>query len=192
MASRSEFAIAVLAAGALSILGSLESVAHENHQHGEKAAAPAVNRALAPAEQKSLQKAVQSFIRQESEDNDGVFVVHDDKLDKDWNLKLLRLHVDKAGKLSEKLYSVCGDFKEAGGKAALDVDFLVNKTGSGWSVRQAVVHAVNGQARSARAPAAMSLQRPESAVAYTCSMHPEVVSDKPGQCPKCGMTLQKK
>ena len=25
---------------------------------------------------------------------------------------------------------------------------------------------------------------------YSCSMHPEVVSDKPGRCPKCGMTLQ--
>ncbi|MEP2774075.1 MAG: vitamin K epoxide reductase family protein [Fulvivirga sp.] len=27
---------------------------------------------------------------------------------------------------------------------------------------------------------------------YTCSMHPEVVSDKPGKCPKCGMKLVKK
>jgi hypothetical protein len=24
---------------------------------------------------------------------------------------------------------------------------------------------------------------------YTCPMHPEVISDKPGQCPKCGMDL---
>ena len=24
---------------------------------------------------------------------------------------------------------------------------------------------------------------------YTCPMHPEVISDKPGKCPKCGMTL---
>ena len=24
---------------------------------------------------------------------------------------------------------------------------------------------------------------------YTCPMHPEVKSDKPGKCPKCGMEL---
>jgi len=24
---------------------------------------------------------------------------------------------------------------------------------------------------------------------YTCPMHPEIVTDKPGNCPKCGMTL---
>ena len=26
---------------------------------------------------------------------------------------------------------------------------------------------------------------------YTCSMHPDVVSEKPGKCPKCGMKLVK-
>src|SRR5258707_222701 len=25
---------------------------------------------------------------------------------------------------------------------------------------------------------------------YTCPMHPEVVSDQPGACPKCGMALE--
>jgi|GEM_PF-2485172 hypothetical protein len=28
--------------------------------------------------------------------------------------------------------------------------------------------------------------------AYTCTMHPEVESDKPGKCPKCGMDLVEK
>ena len=26
---------------------------------------------------------------------------------------------------------------------------------------------------------------------YTCTMHPEIRSDKPGKCPKCGMELVK-
>ena len=27
---------------------------------------------------------------------------------------------------------------------------------------------------------------------YTCPMHPEIEQDHPGQCPKCGMTLEPK
>ncbi len=30
------------------------------------------------------------------------------------------------------------------------------------------------------------------AVIYTCPMHPEIIRDKPGKCPKCGMDLVKK
>jgi hypothetical protein len=29
-------------------------------------------------------------------------------------------------------------------------------------------------------------------ITYTCTMHPEVVKDEPGKCPKCGMDLVKK
>ena len=29
-------------------------------------------------------------------------------------------------------------------------------------------------------------------VQYTCSMHPEILQDDPGDCPKCGMKLVEK
>jgi ssDNA-binding Zn-finger/Zn-ribbon topoisomerase 1 len=35
----------------------------------------------------------------------------------------------------------------------------------------------------------MELKKMEMKPSYTCSMHPEVVSDKKGECPKCGMKL---
>jgi hypothetical protein len=34
-----------------------------------------------------------------------------------------------------------------------------------------------------------SAARVDTPVLYTCVMHPEVISDKPGNCPKCGMKL---
>jgi hypothetical protein len=35
-------------------------------------------------------------------------------------------------------------------------------------------------------------QKSQKTVQYTCSMHPEIVQDKPGDCPKCGMKLVEK
>ena len=37
-----------------------------------------------------------------------------------------------------------------------------------------------------------SNQSSGQAVKYTCAMHPEVVQDKPGICPKCRMALVEK
>jgi len=31
--------------------------------------------------------------------------------------------------------------------------------------------------------------QPAAAAVYACPMHPEVTSDRPGTCPKCGMAL---
>ncbi len=37
----------------------------------------------------------------------------------------------------------------------------------------------------------VDLNKTEVITAYTCPMHPDVASDKPGKCPKCGMDLVK-
>jgi hypothetical protein len=37
-----------------------------------------------------------------------------------------------------------------------------------------------------------SQEQQKAAGAYTCPMHPEVKSEKPGTCPKCGMKLVEK
>jgi FtsP/CotA-like multicopper oxidase with cupredoxin domain len=37
--------------------------------------------------------------------------------------------------------------------------------------------------------AEMDFDEPEGPVVYACPMHPDVVQDEPGRCPRCGMTL---
>jgi len=36
------------------------------------------------------------------------------------------------------------------------------------------------------------MKMPNREGVYTCPMHPQIKSDKPGKCPICGMTLVKK
>ena len=42
------------------------------------------------------------------------------------------------------------------------------------------------------AEAAKAAGPAEASALYACPMHPEVRSDQPGKCPKCGMTLVKR
>lgn len=37
-----------------------------------------------------------------------------------------------------------------------------------------------------------SMNMPADSLVYTCPMHAEIISAKPGKCPKCGMDLVKK
>lgn len=51
---------------------------------------------------------------------------------------------------------------------------------------------INGENVTARFDGgALGKQNPAAQATYTCPMHPEVQSDKPGSCPKCGMALEK-
>lgn len=145
---------------------------------------------LSQPEARRFKKAVQEFIQANRDENDGVFTLRDEKLDKDWRLTLVKLHDESVARLSDRLYSAPAEFKQAGGKARVEVDFQVNKTESGFVVRQALVRSVDGVVRGGAATAAPGLQRQAVAKAsYACPMG-HYSSDKPGKCPKCGMDLQ--
>lgn len=56
----------------------------------------------------------------------------------------------------------------------------------------AVILAISCNRGSSDAQKQPTTQESNTQVYYTCTMHPEVHSDKPGKCPICGMELVKK
>lgn len=55
----------------------------------------------------------------------------------------------------------------------------------------AILIAASGATTTAFAHGKTKHKKHTTAAKYTCTMHPEVVQDKPGKCPKCGMKLVK-
>jgi P-type Cu+ transporter len=44
--------------------------------------------------------------------------------------------------------------------------------------------------RASVSPSQSAIRNPQSTISWTCPMHPEIVRDRPGACPKCGMALE--
>jgi C4-type Zn-finger protein len=56
----------------------------------------------------------------------------------------------------------------------------------------ALLIAITTSASNAQTAPKDSMQTMMAVKKYTCPMHPEVIKDKPGKCPKCRMTLVEK
>jgi hypothetical protein len=93
-------------------------------------------------------RTVQEHIKAESAKNGGAFIVRDDVLNRDWRLKLIRIHTHKIVELGEGRFFACADLKEVGGdKTKLDLDFFVARQGDRWVMEKVVVHKVSGKPR---------------------------------------------
>jgi len=79
----------------------------------------------------------------------GVFVIHDDKLNKDWRLKLVQVHdpVRTFEKGGQTIYFACSDFKADDSKDVLDIDFWMVSKANKLEVIDTKIHKVNGEAR---------------------------------------------
>lgn len=96
---------------------------------------------------KNFTQAIKSYVKKESADNNGYFIVHDKKQDKDLKLKLIKIHEDKLASLGDNTYFMCSDFKGKNGKT-YDIDvFMKGKDVNSLKATKTSVHKVNGKER---------------------------------------------
>ena len=96
-----------------------------------------------------VKKSIKEHVKAQSKATGGVFVIQDDKLNKEWKLKLDKIHdpvrmFEKDGKM---IYFTCSDFKSTEGKEVIDIDFWMVPKGEKLEVIDTKIHKVNGAPR---------------------------------------------
>ncbi len=96
-----------------------------------------------------IKKAIQDHAAAMSKAHGGTFMIRDDKLNKVWQLKFVKVHdpVRTFQKDGQTVYFACSDFKSTDGKDLLDIDFWMVPKGDTLEVIDTKIHKVNGQAR---------------------------------------------
>ncbi|MBI2071044.1 MAG: hypothetical protein HYT79_10650 [Elusimicrobia bacterium] len=78
------------------------------------------------------------------------YTIHDDKLNKDWELRVVKVHKNRIVQLGKNQFFACSDFKSVkkGEKDKLDLDFFATKNPDGsWTIDKVLIHKVNGVPR---------------------------------------------
>ena len=96
-----------------------------------------------------VKKSIQDHAAAMSKAHGGVFMIRDDKLNKNWQLKFVKVHdpVRMFQKDGQTIYFACSDFKSVDGKDLLDIDFWMVPEGDKLEVTDTKIHKVNGEAR---------------------------------------------
>jgi hypothetical protein len=94
-----------------------------------------------------VKKSIEDHVKAQSKD--GVFTLHDDKLMKDWRLKLAKVHdpVRAFEKDGKTYYFTCVDLQSVGSNDVLDVDFWMAPEGDKLAVTDTKIHKLNGEPR---------------------------------------------
>ena len=97
----------------------------------------------------AVKKSIKEHVQAVSKAANGIFVITDDKLNKEWRLKLDKIHdpVRQFEKDGKTVYFACSDFKSVDSKDLLDIDFWMVDKGGKLAVIDTSIHKVNGEPR---------------------------------------------
>lgn len=98
---------------------------------------------------KSVKKGISDHVMMQTKASGGVLVVHDDKLNKDWKLKFVKVHdpVRTFMREGKAIFFACTDFKSVESDDLLDIDFWMVHKGKMFEVIDTKIHKVNGEPR---------------------------------------------
>ena len=98
---------------------------------------------------KEVKNAITDHVKAEAKAHDGIFVIRDDKLNKEWRLTLDKIHdpVRQFEKDGRTVYFACSDFKAVDSNDLLDIDFWMVEKGKKLEVIDTRIHKVNGEPR---------------------------------------------
>lgn len=117
-----------------------EHPAGHEHPVGSKAWTKQMN--------KEFNNVVEDHVAKKAAAEGGAFGIKDDKLGKEWALKLVGVHKKRIVNLGGNSFFACADFKTVSGeKAKLDLDFYATKGPEGWKIDKTVIHKVDGKPR---------------------------------------------
>ncbi|MBI4369898.1 MAG: hypothetical protein HY547_06690 [Elusimicrobia bacterium] len=117
---------------------------HPEHPKGKSSQAPEGSKAWMTQIRKEYDNAVCEVSKAKTNEP---YIIHDDKLGKDWEIKLVRVHKKRIVSLGNNRFFACSDFKSVkkGEKDKLDLDFFATKNQDGtWNVEKVLIHKVNG------------------------------------------------
>jgi uncharacterized protein (DUF305 family) len=77
-------------------------------------------------------------------------------------------------------------------ESAISMSQLAVEKAQHKEVKDMAKQIISSQTKESQELLKMSGSSSDGTAQYTCSMHPEVVQNSPGKCPKCGMKLEKK
>ena len=96
-----------------------------------------------------VKKSIRDYVNSQEKAGNGIFVIRDEKLSKEWRLKLSKIHdpVRMFEKDGQTFYFTCSDFKAVDSDDVLDIDFWMVPKANKLELFDTKIHKVNGEPR---------------------------------------------